>query len=204
MKVLVTGFEPFLQNKQNSSWAVAEKVAAFGVDNTDIVIEQLPVSFFRVGGRLREVVKKHSPNIIVLLGQSGGIDYVKVERVALNLMDAKKCDNDGYIPDEEPININAPTALITSTPIKSLVADVERKGIPVKLSNSCGLYVCNRTYFEALTICNETPGVQALFVHLPYYQGQSLLNGNSPTLSLEIMAEAIKIIIKKLFDVSKK
>lgn len=204
MKVLVTGFEPFLQNKQNSSWAVAEKVAAFGVDNTDIVIEQLPVSFFRVGGRLREVVKKHSPNIIVLLGQSGGIDYVKVERVALNLMDAQKADNDGYIPDEEPININAPTALFTSTPIKSLVAEVEKNGIPVKLSNSCGLYVCNRTYYEALAICNETPGVQALFVHLPYYQGQTLLNTNSPTLPLEKMAEAIKIIIKKLFDVSKK
>ena len=204
MKVLITGFEPFLQNKQNSSWAVAEKVAAFGVDNTDIVIEQLPVSFFRVGGRLREVVKKHSPNIIVLLGQSGGIDYVKVERVALNLMDAQKADNDGYIPDEEPININAPTALFTSTPIKSLVADVERKGIPVKLSNTCGLYVCNRAYYEALTICNETPGVQALFVHLPYYEGQTLLNGNSPTLSLGIMAEAIKIIIEKIFDISKK
>ena len=204
MKVLVTGFEPFLQNKQNSSWAVAEKVAAFGVDSVDIVIEQLPVSFKRVGDRLRELVAKHSPNLIILLGQAGGIDYVKVERVALNLMDAKNADNDGFIPDEVPININAPTALFTSTSIKRLVADVEKKGIPVKLSNSCGLYVCNRAYYEALTICNETPGVQALFVHLPYYEGQTLLNGNSPTLSLEIMAEAIKIIIKKLFDVSKK
>ena len=129
---------------------------------------------------------------------------MKVERVALNLMDAQKADNDGYIPDEEPININAPTALFTSTPIKSLVAEVEKKGIPVKLSNSCGLYVCNRTYYEALTICNETPGVQALFVHLPYYEGQTMLNGNSPTLSLGIMAEAIKIIIEKIFDISKK
>jgi pyroglutamyl-peptidase len=198
LKVLVTGFEPFLQNKQNSSWAVAEKVAAFGVDNTDIVIEQLPVSFFRVGGRLREVVKKHSPNIIVLLGQSGGIDYVKVERVALNLMDAQKADNDGYIPDEEPININAPTALFTSTPIKSLVAEVERKGIPVKLSNSCGLYVCNRTYYEVLTICQENSEIQAIFVHLPYYKGQTLPDDSLPTLSLNTMAEAIKIIIEKL------
>ena len=204
MKVLVTGFEPFLQNRQNSSWAVAEKVAAFRIDGVLIVAEQLPVSFDRVGDRLRELVAKHSPNLIILLGQAGGIDYVKVERVALNLMDAQKADNDGYIPDEEPININAPTALFTSTPIKSLVAEVERKGIPVKLSNSCGLYVCNRTYYEALTICQENPEIKAIFVHLPYYQGQSLLNGNSPTLSLEIMAEAIKIIIKKLFDVSKK
>ena len=198
MKVLVTGFEPFLQNKQNSSWAVAEKVAAFRIDGVLIVVEQLPVSFDRVGDRLRELVAKHSPNLIILLGQAGGIDCVKVERVALNLMDAKNADNDGFIPDEVPININAPTALITSTPIKRLVADVEKKGIPVKLSNSCGLYVCNRAYYEALTICNETPGVQALFVHLPYYEGQTLLNGNSPTLSLGIMAEAIKIIIEKL------
>ena len=204
MKVLVTGFEPFLQNKQNSSWAVAEKVAAFDVDGVSIAVEQLPVSFKRVGDRLREVVAKHSPNLIILLGQSGGIDYVKVERVALNLMDAKNADNDGYTPDEEPINSDAPSALFTTTPIKSLVAEVESKRIPVKLSNSCGLYVCNRTYFEALRICNENHAVQALFVHLPYYQGQLLLNGNSPTLPLEIMADAIKIIIQKLFDLSKK
>ncbi len=199
MKVLVTGFEPFLQNRQNSSWAVAEKVAAFRIDGVLIVAEQLPVSFDRVGDRLRELVAKHSPNLIILLGQAGGIDYVKVERVALNLMDAQKADNDGYIPDEEPININAPTALFTSTPIKSLVAELERKGIPVKLSNSCGLYVCNRTYFEALTICNETPGVQALFVHLPYYKGQTLPDDSLPTLSLNTMAEAVQIIIEKIF-----
>ena len=203
MKVLVTGFEPFLQNKQNSSWAVAEKVAAFGVDSVDIVIEQLPVSFKRVGDRLREVIAKHSPNVIVLLGQSGGIDYVKVERVALNLMDAKKCDNDGYIPDEEPIYNNTPSALFTNTSIKSLVAEVESKGIPVKLSNSCGLYVCNRTYYEALTICGENANLQAIFVHLPYYEGQTLLSCNSPTMPLNIMAEAVKTIIEKLFDLSK-
>ena len=203
MKVLVTGFEPFLQNKQNSSWAVAEKVAAFGVDSVDIVIEQLPVSFKRVGDRLREVIAKHSPNVIVLLGQSGGIDYVKVERVALNLMDAQKADNDGYIPDEEPIYNNAPSALFTNTSIKSLVAEVESKGIPVKLSNSCGLYVCNRTYYEALTICGENANLQAIFVHLPYYEGQALLNCNSPTMSLNIMAEAVKTIIEKLFEVRK-
>ena len=183
MKVLVTGFEPFLQNKQNSSWAVAEKVAAFGVDSVDIVIEQLPVSFKRVGDRLREVIAKHSPNVIVLLGQSGGIDYVKVERVALNLMDAKKCDNDGYIPDEEPIYNNTPSALFTNTSIKSLVAEVESKGIPVKLSNSCGS--------------------KSLGTGLAYYEGQTLLNCNSPTMPLNIMAEAVKTIIEKLFDLSK-
>ena len=198
MKVLVTGFEPFLQNRQNSSWAVAEKVATFRIDGVLIVAEQLPVSFDRVGDRLRELVAKHSPNVIVLLGQSGGIDYVKVERVALNLMDAQKADNDGYIPDEEPININAPTALFTSTHIKSLVAEVERKGIPVKLSNSCGLYVCNRTYYEALTICGENANLQALFVHLPYYKGQTLPDDSLPTLSLNTMAEAVQIIIEKL------
>ena len=189
MNLLVTGFEPFGKYKENSSWAVAEKVAALGVDGLKVVL--LPVSFNGVAAALRKAVEECCPDVIIMLGQCAGIDYIKLERIAINMMDATTPDNDGYIPDEEPICATGAAALFTKSDIKDLRGAVETHGIPVKISNSAGLYVCNRTYYEALRLCNERPGMKALFVHLPLYEGQPSAAEGQPTMPLDDMLKAV-------------
>ena len=200
VKVLVTGFEPYWDYPENSSWAVAEKVTACGMLDVDIVTEQMPVSFELVATALRNAAEKHHPDLVIMLGQSGGSDRVKLERVTLNMMDSKLADNDGVIPNEEPINPNTSAALFTNMPIKSLRTAIEEQGVAVKISNSCGLYVCNRLYYEALTLCCDSEALRALFVHLPLYDGQKSDNPNNPTMSLEAMVEAIRVIIEETND----
>lgn len=194
MRVLLTGFEPFGIYKENSSWAVAEKVAACGVNGTEIIAQRLPVSFSRVAMVLREAVEKHSPDIVIMFGQSANINYVKLERIAINMMDATIADNDGYVPDEEPITPGGEAALFTNVYIKQLCKAVETVGVAAKVSNSAGLYVCNRTYYEALRLCNERPGMKALFVHLPLYDGQLTATDGQPTMPLDDMVKAVGII----------
>lgn len=196
MRTLLTGFEPFGNYKENSSWAVAEKVAACGIEGVFATL--LPVSFFSVATALRKAVEVYRPNTIVMLGQSAGIDYIKLERVAINMMDASKTDNDGYIPDEEPICPNGASAMFTNTNIKELRVAVEELGIPAKVSNSAGLYVCNRLYYEALQLCREIPGMKALFVHVPLYEGQQMVNVGQATMQLGDMTKAIQTIIYKI------
>lgn len=204
LKVLLTGFEPYWDYPENSSWAVAEKVTACGMLDVDIVAEQMPVSFERVATAIRNAVEKHRPDLIIMLGQSGGSDRVKLERVALNMMDSKLADNDGVIPNEELINTNTPTALFTNMPIKSLRTAIEEQGVAVKISNSCGLYVCNRLYYEALLLCQEQPQIRAIFVHLPFYEGQPSAKLGKPTMPLDDMTRAIQTIIKETYDKSGK
>lgn len=204
MRILLTGFEPYWDYPENSSWAVAEKVTACGISGVDIVAEQMPVSFERVATALRNAVEKHRPDLIIMLGQSGGSDRVKLERVALNMMDSKLADNDGVIPNEESINPNTPTALFTNMPIKSLRAAIEEQSVAVKISNSCGLYVCNRLYYEALLLCQEQPQIRAIFVHLPFYEGQPSAKLGKPTMPLDDMTRAIQTIIKETYDKSGK
>lgn len=195
-KILLTGFEPFGGYCENSSWAVAVKVSALDVEG--VVAEQMPVSFNRVGVALREAVKRHKPDVIMMLGQSALTDAVKLERVAINLMDSANADNDGYQPKEEPIYQGENNALFTTLPIKQLRDAVEQLGTPAKLSSSAGLYVCNRLYYEALRLCQGT-SMQALFVHLPLYDGQQHSPvGSKQTLPLENMTNAICTIIKTL------
>ena len=200
MKFLITGFEPFGGYTENSSWVAAKEVATRGVSGVEIAIERLPVSFSRAAGALREAIAKHLPDVVIMLGQTTSTEMIRLERVALNMMDASTPDNDGYIPDEEPIAEGAAAALFTPMPIKALRAAMATRGVAVKISNSCGLYVCNRLYYEALTLCCDSEALRALFVHLPLYDGQKSDNPNNPTMSLEAMVEAIRVIIEEIND----
>ena len=204
MRVLITGFEAYWDYPENSSWMVAESVAKHGVEDVDIVVEQMPVSFSRVAPAFRLAVEKHNPDLIIMLGQSGGSDRVKLERVALNLMDARRADNDGYTPNEESIQSDTPAALLTNLPIKDLRMVIEEEGIAVKISNSCGLYVCNRLYYESLMVCKERHAVRSVFVHLPFYEGQPSAKQGEPTMSIDAMTKAIQIIIRELYDKNRK
>ena len=198
MKILITGFEPFGSNNENSSWVVANKVATQNTFGIDIALELMPVSFRYVAKTLRTAVMRHNPDLLIMLGQAGSSDKVRLERIAINMMDARNADNDGFIPDEEPINTETPVALFTNTDIKQLYNAIVEQSIPVKISNSCGLYVCNRIYYEALMLCNEINKMKAIFVHLPLYDGQRDANENQHTLPLDKMEKAINVIINKL------
>ena len=78
------------------------------------------------------------------------------------MMDSSKADNDGYIPNEETIYVHQPLALQTPLPINELVRFCTDNVLPVRISNSAGLYVCNRVYYEALHLQQR-----AIFVHIP-------------------------------------
>lgn len=200
MRVLLTGFEPFGSLDTNVSWEVAKRVAEATLGAVDLAIEQMPVSFGRVAEVLRDAVGRHNPDIILSLGQSGSGDSVKLERVALNMMDSKMVDNDGYTPDEEPIDRDGDAALFTSLPIKSLRSAIEAKGINSVISNSAGLYVCNRLYYEALRLERERPKLRALFIHLPYYAGQRGVAVDKRTMPLASLTDAVITIIQTLYD----
>lgn len=176
---------------------VAQEVATHDLTGVRICTELMPVSFHRVATALRRAIDQHTPDLIIMLGQSGGSDRVKLERIAINMMDSKLPDNDGYLPDEEIIYADGSSALFSNTAIKELRTTIEQLGIKVKISNSCGLYVCNRLYYEALSITQSRPSMQALFVHLPYYEGQPSAKPAKPTMPLTDMVQAIIAIIRQ-------
>ena len=120
MKFLITGFEPFGGDSTNSSQETVKAVSCDGVDDVEVVTGILPVSFKRVEEAISGLIEEADPDVVIMLGQSGKSDCIKIERVALNLMDSSKGDNDGYSPDEEAICPDAPIAYFTKMPVKAL------------------------------------------------------------------------------------
>ena len=132
MKILVTFFEPFAGNSLNSSCEVA-KLLPDSIDGSLIVKEMLPVNFMSAGEMLRSLIELHSPDVVLSLGQSPKYAGLSIERVALNLMDSVKPDNDGFVPANEPIHSDGDTAYMTTFPVRLLADACNRKGIAAKV-----------------------------------------------------------------------
>ena len=161
MRILITAFEPFGGAETN----ISKFILSLLPDSiADWAIEKvcLPVSFKRAPIVLREAIVTYSPDLVILLGQCPAGENIRLERFAINMMDSTKGDNDGYIPSEETIYVDQPLALQTSLPIKELERFCTDSVQPVQVSNSAGLYVCNRVYYEALYLHQ-----QAIFMHVP-------------------------------------
>ena len=168
MKILLTGFEPFGGDTVNSSQETLKAVTCDEFGDVEVVAKILPVSFKRVGDVLVSLIDDLRPDVVMMLGQAGTSENIRIERFALNLMDSVKGDNDGYIPDEETIFPDSPLALQSTLPLKAIKKSLIECGIPAVVSNSAGLYVCNRTYYEALYhISSRGLATRAVFIHLP-------------------------------------
>jgi len=161
MRVLVTAFEPFGGAETN----ITQSILSLLPDSfADWAVEKvcLPVSFKRAPIVLREAIATYSPDLVIMLGQCPAGENIRLERFAINMMDCTKSDNDGYIPNEETIYAHQPLALQTPLSVKALAMSCTETGLPVVVSNTAGLYVCNRVYYEALHLQQR-----AIFVHMP-------------------------------------
>jgi pyroglutamyl-peptidase len=215
MRALLTGFEPFGGDKLNPSELVVRKFRKFSEVGTaelpglEICTAVLPVSFKRAGTVLRNLLDELKPDIYIGLGLWAGITYVTVERVAVNVMDARIPDNDGEQPVDEPIDPEGPSAYFTTLPKKAIVRRLRESGIPAAISNSAGTFLCNYvTYISLHHSARHGYPRKAGYMHLPLLPEQSATRkgdwaGIPPSMSLNTMIEAVKIALKttvEMFD----
>ena len=192
MRLLLTGFEPFGSININSSWETAVRVELLAPKDVNIEIHQLPVGFKRAGMKIRALLNDRIPDVLVMLGQRSTGQTIDVERVALNLMDSAKPDNDGFCPKEQMIIPYSEPAHFSNMPVKVLRDALLQRNIPAKVSNGAGLYVCNSTYYNALNeIYEQQLQTKAVFIHLPKI---------SQEFSVDFLADSVKIIIETIVD----
>ncbi|MCR2827193.1 pyroglutamyl-peptidase I [Microbacterium sp. zg.Y909] len=193
--VLLTGFEPFADAAVNPSAEAVHLAADLWDGPETLVTDVLPVTFAGAASRLRELIATHSPDIVIASGLAGGRAAIGIERVAVNLIDARIPDNDGAQPVDEPSIPGAPAAHFSSLPVKAIAHAVAAAGIPVEVSHSAGTFVCNHAMFVALHEAARRPGMRAGFVHVPWADG-----GGEPSLPLETLVQALLLTVRTALD----
>ncbi len=196
MKILLTGFEPFGGESINPSWEAVRLVRNVP-EGMDIVRLRLPVTFAGARESLRAAAREHRPDVILSVGQAGGREGISLERIAVNLMDARIPDNAGFQPVDEPLYADGPAAYFSSLPLRPLLAALQEAEIPASISNTAGLYVCNAVFYEAARLKAQGKVRMAGFIHVPYLPGQAA-EKDAPSLPLDRMVRALEIVFENL------
>ncbi len=165
--LLVTGFGPFGDHTDNPSALAVERLAEdwSAPSGTRLVTAVLPVSFARATAQLASLIAEHRPAVVLSVGLAAGRERIGLERVALNLADARIPDVDGAQPVDVPVLPGEPLARLTTLPVKAALAALRDAGLPAELSLSAGSYVCNAVMYAGLSRAGD--GVPAGFVHIP-------------------------------------
>ena len=196
MKIIVTGFDPFGGEKINPSIECVKTLPE--VEGVELIRLELPTVFKESAKRLNEAINEVKPDAVLSVGQAGGRPGISMERIAINVDDARIPDNISQQPIDETIQTEGAAAYFSTLPIKRIVKAIREAGISAEVSNSAGTFVCNHIMYQALFAATKSDKpFKAGFMHIPFIPEQTT---NKPSLPLEESTKALQIAIETIRD----
>ncbi|UGS41428.1 pyroglutamyl-peptidase I [Pseudocitrobacter corydidari] len=199
--VLITGFEPFDGEAVNPSWEVVSRLDNAIIGGCRVVARQLPCVFGEALIELNAAIDSLSPTLVLSVGQAGGRTDISVERVAINVDDARIADNRGNQPVDTPIVENGPAAWFSSLPIKAIVSALREAGIPASVSQTAGTFVCNHVMYGLLHKLSGLPEAKGGFIHIPYLPQQAAAHPGAPSMAAETVRQGLELAIATALQV---
>ena len=196
MKIIVTGFDPFGGEKINPSIECVKALPE--IEGVNLFRVELPTVFKESAIRLNEVINEVKPDAVLSVGQAGGRPGITMERIAINVDDARIPDNISQQPIDETIQTEGAAAYFSTLPIKRIVKAIREAGISAEVSNTAGTFVCNHIMYQALFAATKSDKpFKAGFMHIPFIPEQTT---DKPSLPLEESTKALQIAIETIRD----
>jgi pyroglutamyl-peptidase len=195
MKALVTGFEPFGGERVNPALE-ALRLLPPRLGALSLATRVVPAVFGGSIEALEDAVGATSPDIVLCVGLAGGRAALSLERVAINIDDARIADNSGRQPIDLPVIAGGPAAYFATLPIKAAVAALRDGGLPAIVSNSAGTFVCNHVFYALLHLAaTRRPELRGGFLHVPYLPSQAVQHDGAPSMALADIVRGIEIVL---------
>jgi pyroglutamyl-peptidase len=194
--VLITGFEPFGGETVNPSWDAVRVLQGTRIGGHRLETRCLPVVFDLALKHLREAIAEIQPALVICVGQAGGRAQISLERIAINVDDARIPDNAGQSPVDEKIAVDGPAGYFSTLPIKRLLVELQNAGIPAEISQTAGTFVCNHVFYGLMQALEKSRAVRGGFVHIPYSPEQAAQHPGAPGLPVATVTAALRIIVR--------
>ena len=204
-RILLTGFDPFGGEQTNPSWEVVRRLDGLLIgDSHQIVSARLPCEFVNSLLILDAAVRQHHPAIVICLGQAGGRADISLERIAINIDDARMPDNAGAQPVDVAVVEGGPAAYFSSLPIKAIVQELHQNGIPASVSQTAGTFVCNHVFYGLMHLAEKMDCIQrAGFIHIPYLPEQAVAHLAAASMPLDMLKTALLKVLESILKTDK-
>ncbi len=195
-KILLAGFGPFGDDPVNAAIQVVRTLDGTRIMDAEIIGRELPV-IARESLRLLETwISELRPSIIVVVGQAEGRAEITPERVAINVDDFQIPDNRGAQPIDKPVVRGGPDAYWSTLPVKAMVEAMLRDGVPARVSNSAGTYVCNHVFYGLMHhLASGRAHSMGGFVHVPLLPEQAARRAPMPSMGLEVTSVGLRLAV---------
>ncbi len=196
--VLITGFEAFGGETVNPSWLAAQALHGRTLLGRRLAAAQLPTVFDASVAALRNLLDQHRPELVICVGQAGGRAALSLERVAININDARIADNAGAQPLDTPVVAGGPAAYFSTLPIKAMLRDLQAAGLAAEVSQTAGTFVCNHVFFGLMHLLATQRGFKKTrggFIHVPFLPEQ-VQSASTPNITLDEMVRGLKIAVR--------
>lgn len=192
--MLLTGFAPFGGEAVNPSWQAVRALDGQMVEGHRIVTAELPCEFDASLPVLWRALRKAEPKVAIAVGLAGGRHGISLERIAINLIDARIPDNAGAQPVDVPVLRGGAAAFFSTLPLKASLLALREADIAAHVSQTAGTYVCNQVFYALMHALRRSRNVRAGFVHVPWLPEQAERH-HAFGMPLEDIQRAIGIII---------
>jgi pyroglutamyl-peptidase len=196
VKVLITGFDPFDDEAINPAWEAVNALPDV-IDGIEVIKVQIPTVFKKSAKKLFETIEAVKPDAVICVGQAGGRFDFNVERIAINVDDARIPDNEGKQPIDEKIFEDGENAYFATLPIKAMVEEARKAGVPASVSNTAGTFVCNHIMYY---ISKNNLNIRGGFIHVPYIAQQVIGKKNMPFMEVTTITKGLVASIRSLKD----
>ncbi len=199
MRLLISGFEPFGGASVNPTAKLVEALATLPKPaNVEVRGVILPVTFKDAFAKLQNEIRTFDPDVVASFGLAGGrSSSIEFERVAINCLDADIPDNAGSQPRDLKIEGDGENAFFSTLPNRELIAALALVGVPAKISNSAGTYVCNYLLYKVLE-SNLRTRRKCGFIHVPFLPEQIVGKEGLPSMPWETLLTGFRTIVETL------
>ncbi len=192
-KVLLTGFDPFGGETVNPSWEAVKRLNG--------AAEAPPLSYpnkcrpFFIS--LLPYCARRSKSISLTLSsvsdrQAAECRSRRNGSRSISMRRAYRITKETSLSGKTFLK-TVPRPIATGLPIKRIVEEIKKEGIPAAVSYTAGTFVCNHLFYGLMDeIACHHPHIRGGFIHIPYIPEQTLQK-SAPSLSLDLVTKALKI-----------
>lgn len=196
-RILVTGFDAFGGEKVNPASRAVGRLKGRVIGGAEVITVEIPTVFGKSGLVIQNAILEYRPRAVISVGQAGGTHGIRVERLAVNLDDARIADNEGNQPKDQSIAAEGPVAYWTTLPVREIVEAIKSAGIPAFLSYSAGTFVCNHVFYSTCHyVAKENLPIKVGFIHVPYLPEQVVDKPPVPSMDEQTIARALEIAVE--------
>ncbi|MBE3030703.1 pyroglutamyl-peptidase I [Sneathia sp. DSM 16631] len=200
MKILVTGFDPFGEDKINPAIESVKKLPD-EIKGVKIIKLEIPTVYMKSLEKIDEAIKEYNSDVILSIGQAGGRPDITVERVGINVDDYRIKDNEGNQPIDTKIYDDGENAYFSNLPIKAIVENIRKNNIPASISNTAGTFVCNHVLYGVQYLLDKKyPNKKSGFIHIPFLPEQVISRPNTPSMSISTIVKALTLALEAIIE----